>query len=109
MIAPQFLDRFQSDLERNAGEGFADVEGLPVAIEVAVIVRGEGRVPAHFSGQDAARQRYAHDNADIAPHRLGEEQVGGTVPEHVEDDLMVETFSKASALRASSTFSTDTP
>ena len=47
----------------------------------------KGRLAGHLAGQQAARQRYAHDHAHLARLRLAEEQLRRAVAEHVEDDL----------------------
>ena len=49
------------------------------------------------------------DHAHVALHRLPEEQLGGSLPEHVEDDLDRGDARVLDRLQPSSTFSTLTP
>ena len=84
---PDALDRLEPDLVGHAGKRLADVEGLAVAVELAMVVVGEGGIGLELAGEQAARQRHARDHGDLA--RLGdvEEQPGRALPEDVEDDL----------------------
>jgi hypothetical protein len=45
------------DVVRHARERLADVKGLAVAVELAMVVVGEGRVGAQLSSEETARQR----------------------------------------------------
>src|SRR4029077_15632213 len=81
------LDGFEGYVVVHAGEGLAYIERCAVAVEVAVVVGGEGRVAAELAGEQAAGQRDAGKNADLLLLRLREEDFGGTLPEAVEDDL----------------------
>src|SRR5690606_18637128 len=83
----QLLHRCQADLVGHAGEGLADVEGLAVAVEVAVVAFLEAGIRAELAAEHAAGQRYARDHRHAAALGLGEEQLRRAQAEHVEDDL----------------------
>src|SRR5690348_1444282 len=52
-----------------------------------MIVRGELRLAIQLAGEQATRERHAHDHADFPGLRLAEEQLPGTLAEDVVDDL----------------------
>src|SRR3954452_15748101 len=83
----QRLGDLDPGLVVDAGEGLADVELLAVAVEVAMVVRGEARGAAELPGQQPRGERDAGDDADVAALRLGEEALRGALAECVEDDL----------------------
>ena len=70
-----------------AGEGFADVEGLAVAVVVPVIVRRENSVERELAGERPAGERQAHDERDPPIKRGRKQDLGGLLAEEVEDDL----------------------
>jgi len=78
------LDAF---LEREAGEGFADVEGGAVAVEVAMVVGGEGGGLGHLAAEETAGEREADEESDLPAFGFVEEDVRGFLAEEVEDDL----------------------
>lgn len=78
------LDAF---FEREAGEGFADVEGGAVAVEVAMVVGGEGGGLGHLAAEETAGEREADEEGDLAVFGFVEEDVRGFLAEEVEDDL----------------------
>jgi hypothetical protein len=83
----QLVDRFEGRFERHAGEGLTDIEGLAVAVEVAVVVGCKDRVPADLARKQAGGERNANNDADIPLLGLGEEKLLRPLAEDVVDDL----------------------
>lgn len=81
------IGEFDAFVEGQAGEGFADVEGGAVAVEVAMVVGGEGRGFRHFSAEETAGEREADEEGDAAAFGFVEEGVRGFLAEEIEDDL----------------------
>src|SRR5690606_40241137 len=79
--------RRQADFVRHAGEGLAHVEGLAVAVEVAVVAFLEAGIGAELAAEHAAGQWHPRDHRHAAALGLAEEQLRRTQAEHVEDDL----------------------
>src|SRR5215207_1500840 len=77
----------EAGFEVHAREGFAAVEGLAFAVEIAVVVRRELAVGAHLAGEEAAGERDAGENADVPLLGEREELLGWLLAEDVEDDL----------------------
>jgi hypothetical protein len=84
---PQFLRCVQPDIEWNAGEGFADIEGSTRAIIVAIVVGHERTGLREFAGEQATRKRHARDDRDASSAGEIEEQFRRPLPKHVDDDL----------------------
>ena len=84
---PQLVHRLEPCFVWNAGERLSLVERFAVAVELAVIVGREHRVGPQLAGQQAARERHAREDADLALLRLGKHALRRLLPEHVEDDL----------------------
>src|SRR3954468_547634 len=82
----KLLDGLQPDLEGNARKRLALVPLLAVAVVAAVVVGGEAARARHLSRQHPRRQRQARQHADLAPPRLGEEQVARPLAEDVVND-----------------------
>src|SRR5215207_7399747 len=61
----QLLRGFETWFEVDAGEGLPAIEGLALAVEGAVVVFGERALSAHLTREEAARQRYAGQDADV--------------------------------------------
>lgn len=104
----QFLDGGESGFVVDAGERLAAIERFAVAVEVAVVVRGERGVPPHAAGEHAAGQRNTREDAGVALPGEAEEAFGGTHAEAVENDLHGLDAGEVERLD-SSTFSTLTP
>src|SRR5829696_3446611 len=83
----QLLRGPQAGLEVHAGEGLAPVEGLTLAVEVAVIVGGELALGAHLPGEEAARERDTGEDAYVPFLRKRKELLGGFLAEDVKDNL----------------------
>ena len=84
------LERVGQDdalLEGQPGKRLAHVELLPVAVEIPVIVLGEGRVGAELARQQAAGQGQADDQRHATGPGRVEEHVDRLLPEDVENDL----------------------
>ena len=79
--------RGDADVERDAGERLADVEGLPVPVEVPVVVGGERRRLVVLAGEQAAGQRHAGEDADPGLRGGRQQLLQRLAPEDVEDDL----------------------
>src|SRR5215218_673079 len=62
----QLLRGLEACLEVDAGEGLPAIEGLALAVEGAVVVFGERALRAHLAREEAARQRYAGQDAYVA-------------------------------------------
>ena len=63
--------------KRNAREGLAHVEGLAIAVEVAVIGGIEAGLAVEFAGQQPARKRHAGDDRDLLlPRQLENDSPG---------------------------------
>jgi hypothetical protein len=71
----QLFHRRQRYLVVDTGEGFADVEALPLAIEVAVIVVGKLGISFEFARKQTAGQGNARQDADLLELGLGEEHL----------------------------------
>ena len=56
-------------------------------VKRAVIVGFKGGPGGEFAGQHPACQRHARQDADLAPHGFGKEQLGRSLAEDVENDL----------------------
>jgi LacI family transcriptional regulator len=56
----------QGDIVVNSWKRFANIKRLAMAIEVAMVVRGEDGICLEFSGEQAAGQGYASENADVS-------------------------------------------
>ena len=54
----------KSDAIVDAGKSLAHIEGLAVAIEIAMIVRCEGRIATQLSRQQATGKRHTRQDAD---------------------------------------------
>src|SRR5215208_1285915 len=83
----KLLGSRESDLKRHAREGLAPIEGLPFAVEVAVVVQSELAVGAHLAGEEAAGKRDAGEYAYVPLLGEREELLGWLLAEDVEDDL----------------------
>ena len=83
----QFFDGCQRDFVIDSGKGFANIEALPLAIEVAVIVVGKLGVRLELAREQAAGQRNARQDAHLPEFCLGKEELSRTLAKAVEDDL----------------------
>ena len=75
------VGEFDAFFEREAGEGFADVKGGAIAVEVAMIVGGEGRGFRHFSAEESAGERETNEEGDPAAFGFVEQDVRGFLAE----------------------------
>src|SRR5829696_5475558 len=83
----QFFGGQETRLEIHAGERLAPVEGLPLAVEVAVVVFREHAVRTHLAREEAAGEGYACQDADVAFSGEREELLFRLLAEDVEYDL----------------------
>src|ERR1700733_12730396 len=83
----QFFDGCQCYFVIDPREGFANIEALPLAIEVAVIVIGKLGVGLELAREQAAGQGNPRQYAHLPQLCLGKEERSGTLAKAVEDDL----------------------
>ena len=62
---PKLIDRSESELEINPGEGLTPVEGSAIAIERPVIVGGEDAVRGQLPGEQTRGQGHPGQDADL--------------------------------------------
>ena len=78
------LDTF---FERQTGKCFAHIEGLAVAVEMAVVAFRELCIPGELSRQQTTGKRKSNDNAHPPGPGLGQKLADELLPENIEDDL----------------------
>ena len=83
----QFFDGCQRYFVIDPGKGFANIEALALAIEVAVIVVGKLGIGPELAREQAAGQGNARQDAHLPELCLGEEELRRTLAKAVEDDL----------------------
>src|SRR5260370_34976535 len=83
----QFLNCPQAGLVVYALEGLPLIEGFAVTVEAAMVVLGKLRVMGELACQQAACQRHARQDTNLAFASGSKELLGRLGTEHVEDDL----------------------
>src|ERR1700722_6850097 len=83
----EFLDRRKTRFIGYVRESLADVEGLAVAIELAMVGILELRIGPELTGKKAAGERHARDYGDLFGFSRREKSLYRALAENVEDDL----------------------
>src|SRR5690606_33317548 len=86
-VGAHLLGDREPELEVDARERLSPIEGLPVAIVVAVVLRRKRSIPPHGAAEEPRGQRHARQNADVALLRLAEKELCRSLTKEIVNDL----------------------